>query len=152
MSNLINTLRMYAEDMHSATGYNECSSSMSKAADVIEKFENMSACEACATIPSVMEYVQQLEQECGTLAAQNEGMREAIELYFNQYPHMMKGYILDAINSPNIAAEVLKRRDATVESKLLRGLVSGANGGKDGWVTCKDLLDMAAEIEKETDR
>ena len=150
--NLINTLRMYAEDMHSATGYNERSSAMSKAADMIEKFENMSACEACATIPSVMEYVQQLEQECGTLAAQNEGMREAIELYFNQYPHMMKGYILDAINSPNLAAEVLKRRDATVESKLLRGLVSGANGGKDGRITCKDLLDMVAEIEKETDR
>ena len=149
---LINTLRMYAEDMHSATGYNERSSAMSKAADMIEKFENMSACEACATIPSVMEYVQQLEQECGTLAAQNEGMREAIELYFNQYPHMMKGYILDAINSPNLAAEVLKRRDATVESKLLRGLVSGANGGKDGRITCKDLLDMVAEIEKETDR
>ena len=150
--NLINTLRMYAEDMHSATGYSERSSAMSKAADMIEKFENMSACEACATIPSVMEYVQQLEQECGTLAAQNEGMREAIELYFNQYPHMMKGYILDAINSPNLAAEVLKRRDATVESKLLRGLVSGANGGKDGRITCKDLLDMVAEIEKETDR
>ena len=150
--NLINTLRMYAEDMHSATGYNERSSAMSKAADMIEKFENMSACEACATIPSVMEYVQQLEQECGTLAAQNEGMREAIELYFKQYPHMMKGYILDAINSPNLAAEVLKRRDATVESKLLRGLVSGANGGKDGRITCKDLLDMVAEIEKETDR
>ena len=150
--NLINTLRMYAEDMHSATGYSERSSAMSKAADMIEKFENMSACEACATIPSVMEYVQQLEQECGTLAAQNEGMREAIELYFNQYPHMMKGYILDAINSPNLAAEVLKRRDATVESKLLRCLVSGANGGKDGRITCKDLLDMVAEIEKETDR
>ena len=150
--NLINTLRMYAEDMHSATGYNERSSSMSKAADMIEKFENMSACEACATSPSVMEYVQQLEQEYGPLASQNEGLREAIELYFNQPPHMMKGYILDAINSPNLAAEVLKRRDATVESKLLRGLASGANGGKDGWVTCKDLLDMAAEIEKETDR
>ena len=152
MSNLANTLRMYAEDMHSATGYSERSSAMSKAADMIEKFENMSACEACATIPSVMEYVQQLEQECGTLAAQNEGMREAIELYFKQYPHMMKGYILDAINSPNLAAEVLKRRDATVESKLLRCLVSGANGGKDGRITCKDLLDMVAEIEKETDR
>ena len=150
--NLINTLRMYAEDMHSATGYSERSSAMSKAADMIEKFENMSASEACATIPSVMEYVQQLEQECGTLAAQNEGMREAIELYFKQYPHMMKGYILDAINSPNLDSEVLKRRDAAVESKLLRGLVSGANGGEDGWVTCKDLLDMAAEIEKETDR
>ena len=149
---LINTLRMYAEDMHSATGYSERSSAMSKAADMIEKFENMSACEACATIPSVMEYVQQLEQERDTLAAQNEGMREAIELYFKQYPHMMKGYILDAINSPNLAAEVLKRRDATVESKLLRGLVSGANGGKDGRITCKDLLDMVAEIEKETDR
>ena len=60
---LINTLRMYAEDMHSATGYNERSSAMSKAADMIEKFENMSASEACATIPSVMEYVKQLEQE-----------------------------------------------------------------------------------------
>ena len=150
--NLINTLRMYAEDMHSATGYSERSSAMSKAADMIEKFENMSACEACATIPSVMEYVQQLEQERDNLAAQNEGMREAIEVYFKQYPHMMKGYILDAINSPNLAAEVLKRRDATVESKLLRGLVSGANGGKDGRITCKDLLDMVAEIEKETDR
>ena len=150
--NLINTLRMYAEDMHSATGYNERSSAMSKAADMIEKFENMSACEACATIPSVMEYVQQLEQERDSIAAQNEGMREAIELYFKQYPHMMKGYILDAINSPNLAAEVLKRRDATVESKLLRCLVSGANGGKDGRITCKDLLDMVAEIEKETDR
>ena len=98
------------------------------------------------------ERIEQIEQERDTLAAQNEGMREAIELYFKQYPHMMKGYILDAINSPNLAAEVLKRRDATVESKLLRGLVSGANGGEDGWVTCKDLLDMAAEIEKETDR
>ena len=152
MSNLANTLRMYAEDMHSATGYSERSSAMSKAADMIEKFENMSACEACATIPSVMEYVQQLEQERDNLAAQNEGMREAIEVYFKQYPHMMKGYILDAINSPNLAAEVLKRRDATVESKLLRGLVSGANGGKDGRITCKDLLDMVAEIEKETDR
>ena len=72
--NLINTLRMYAEDMHSATGYNECSSSMSKAADMIEKFENMSACEACATIPSVMEYVQQLEQECGTLEKLRNGL------------------------------------------------------------------------------
>ena len=65
--NLINTLRMYAEDMHSATGYSERSSAMSKAADMIEKFENMSACEACATIPSVMEYVKQLEQECDEL-------------------------------------------------------------------------------------
>ena len=56
--------------------------------------------------------IEQLEAERDTIAAQNEGMREAIELYFKQYPHMMKGYILDAINSPNLAAEVLKRRDA----------------------------------------
>ena len=67
MSNLANTLRMYAEDMHSATGYNERSSAMSKAADMIEKFENMSASEACATIPSVMEYVKQLEQDSDEL-------------------------------------------------------------------------------------
>ena len=118
--NLINTLRMYAEDMHSATGYNERSSSMSKAADMIEKFENMSACEACATIPSVMEYVQQLEQEYGPLASQNEGLREAIELYFNQPPHMMKGYILDAINSPNLAAEILRKRDAEVREECAK--------------------------------
>jgi len=179
---------MYAEDMHSAIGHNDCSSAMSLAADLLEEqkgtiaalnialggadststenlidahefdiadvgliavcrkliaeiselkasplseealdilrsknkqleqelaeWKGMSACEACATIPSVMEYVQQLEKERELLAAQNEALREAIELYFKQYPHMMKGYILDAINSPNLAAEVLKRRDA----------------------------------------
>ena len=32
------------------------------------------------------EQAKQLEQERDELAAQNEGMREAIELYFKQYP------------------------------------------------------------------
>lgn len=59
--------------------------------------------------------IAELEKERDTIAAQNEDMREAIELYFKQYPHMMKGYILDAINSPNLAEEVLKRRDAEID-------------------------------------
>ena len=63
----------------------------------------------------VVEDILDLREERDNLAAQNEGMREAIELYFNQYPHMMKGYILDAINSPNLAEEVLKRRDAEID-------------------------------------
>ena len=37
MSNLPNTIRMYAEDMHSATGYSERSSAMSLAADLLEE-------------------------------------------------------------------------------------------------------------------
>ena len=78
MSNLANTLRMYAEDMHSATGYSERSSAMSKAADMIEKFENMSACEACATIPSVMEYVQQLEKRIAELEQELQTTADAL--------------------------------------------------------------------------
>ena len=140
MSNLANTLRMYAEDMHSATGYSERSSAMSLAADRIEQIESAIDAEMVAThlgvfgeqddpkkaLNSLMvwsesvggyfakEKIKELEQERDSLAAQNEAMREAIELYFKQYPHMMKGYILDAINSPNLATEVLKRRDAVM--------------------------------------
>lgn len=34
MSDLTNTLRMYAEDINSAVGHSDCSSAMSKAAGV----------------------------------------------------------------------------------------------------------------------
>ena len=36
MNDLINTLRMYAEDMHSAFGHGYCSEAMSRAADLLE--------------------------------------------------------------------------------------------------------------------
>ena len=35
------------------------------------------------------------------------------------------------------------RADARIEAALLRSIVDGANGGEDGWVLCKDLLEMA---------
>ena len=133
--NLINTLRMYAEDMHSATGYSERSSAMSKAAYYIERLEkelaewkNMSACEACATIPSVMEYVQQLEQERDTLiqavadhvtarcelSAQNVALKDAlqdcVDMPKSHAPTRKAVLLLN--NLPNLAEEVLKRRDA----------------------------------------
>lgn len=157
--NLVNTLRMYAEDMHSATGYSERSSAMSKAADMIEKFENMSACEACATIPSVMEYVQQLEQERDNLAAQNEALRSALEevksligettgvygLHLNgdlsPWAEIEQGgrferltLLDDALNLPNLAAEVLKRRDAEVReecAKVCESRYMGDNNRED---------------------
>ena len=37
MNDLINTLRMYAEDMHSAFGHGYCSEAMSRAADLLEE-------------------------------------------------------------------------------------------------------------------
>ena len=159
MNDLINTLRMYAEDMHSAIGHSDCSSAMSLAADLLEEqkgtiaalnialggadstsTENLidahefdiadvgliavcrkliaeiSELEASPLSEEALDILRsknkQLEAERDTLAAQNEAMRESVELYFKQYPHMMKGYILDALNLPNLAAEVLRKRDA----------------------------------------
>lgn len=43
MKELTNTLRMYAEDIHSATGYNDCSSTMSKAADTLDRLNKENA-------------------------------------------------------------------------------------------------------------
>ena len=99
------------------------------------------------------EHTERLE-----LAAQNVALRSALHKLAclgngDSFDNSVGNCIAqDALNLPNLAESILKRRDATVESKLLRGLVSGANGGKDGRITCKDLLDMVAEIEKETDR
>ena len=90
--------------------------------------------------------IEQLEAERDTLAAQNEGMREAIELYFKQYPHMMKGYILDAINSPNLAAEILRKRDAaTLRRAADRFEAVDPHPKHWDW-----LRRNAAEIEQET--
>ena len=204
MNDLINTIRMYAEDMHSAIGHSDCSSAMSLAADLLEeqkgtiaalnialggadststenlidahefdiadvgliavcrkliaeiseleasplseealdilrsknkqleaerdqlKEDYQRTCHLVAQMHmaamngvigpkrGVIEDIADLREERDQLAAQNDAMRESVELYFKQYPHMMKGYILDAINSPNLAAEVLKRRDAKV--------------------------------------
>lgn len=156
MNELANTLRMYAEDMHSAVGHSDCSTAMSEAADMLEELEK----ERDKLILSVADHAT---ARC-ELAAQNVAMREAlntvldavIALEVEQSDYLLRSSVVlkatDALALPDLASEVLKRRDATVESKLLRCLVSGANGGEDGWVTCKDLLDMAAEIEKETDR
>ena len=141
MSNLPNTLRMYAEDMHSAFGHGYCSEAMSRAADLLEaqvgtitalnialggkdstSTENLvdsheidiADVGLITMCRKLMAENFELEAERDQLAAQNEAMRESVELYFKQYPHMMKGYILDALNLPNLAAEVLKRRDAKV--------------------------------------
>lgn len=95
------------------------------------------------------EHTERLE-----LAAQNVALRSALHKLAclgngDSFGNSVGNCIAqDALNLPNLAESILKRRDATVESKLLRGLVSGANGGEDGWVTCKDLLEMAAEIEE----
>ena len=117
---LINTLRMYAEGMHSATGYSERSSAMSKAADMIEKFENMSACEACATIPSVMEYVQQLEQE-------RDSLKEALTIEKANSKHWEEVYTKWA--ETDLAATRLKElereRDEAVSA--VQRLTAGAD-------------------------
>jgi hypothetical protein len=41
-------------------------------------------------------------EECQHYAQQ---LREAMQDYFKQYPHMMKGYILDALNLPHDTGE-----------------------------------------------
>ena len=92
------------------------------------------------------EQAKQLEQERDELAAQNEAMREAIELYFKQYPHMMKGYILDAINSPNLAAEILRKRDAATLRRAAKRFEYAVYTGHVSTV----LSLWAADIEKET--
>lgn len=73
MLNLVNELMLYAEDCFAVRGSNPYSTTLSQAADRIRElaeWKNMSACEACATIPSVMEYVQQLEKERDELKAE----------------------------------------------------------------------------------
>ena len=104
--------------------------------------------ECCCGVDWRSEREVGLEQKCLELAAQNEGMREAIELYFKQYPHMMKGYILDAINSPNLATEILRKRDAATLRRAanvcyLRSNLVAAECGR-------AIEKLAAEIEKET--
>ena len=193
MNDLINTLRMYAEDMHSAIGHSDCSSAMSLAADLLEEqkgtiaalnialggadstsTENLidahefdiadvgliavcrkliaeiSELKASPLSEEALDILRsknkQLEAERDQLAAQNEAMRESVELYFKQYPHMMKGYILDALNLPNLAAEVLKRRDAeTLRRAADRFEAVDPHPKHWDW-----LRRNAAELEKET--
>lgn len=106
---------MYAEDMHSAAGYSERSSAMSKAADYIERLEkelaewkNMSACEACATIPSVMEYVQQLEQERDQL---KEDYQRTCHLVAQMHMAAMNGVIGPKRGVIEDIADLLEERD-----------------------------------------
>jgi hypothetical protein len=42
MNDIVNLLRLYAEDLHSLTGFNKYSALMSEAADYIEKLKNQS--------------------------------------------------------------------------------------------------------------
>ena len=174
MLNLVNELMLYAEDCFAVRGSNPYSTTLSQAADKIRElaeWKNMSACEACATIPSVMEYVQQLEQECGTLAAQNEALRTALEevgvslavvskVYWDIFHHSTqeqigKSFTLlsDSLDLPNMAAETLRKRDASTLRWAAEhfdkaiGLVAG--DGKET-LTAIELRRMAAEIEKET--
>ena len=62
---------------------------------------------------------KQLEAERDQLAAQNEAMREIVECLWatqdqSEYDATFKRDIESIINLPNLAAEVLKRRDAEV--------------------------------------
>lgn len=102
--NLINTLRMYAEDMHSATGYSERSSAMSKAADYIERLEK----ERDQLIQAVADHVT---ARC-ELAAQNEAMREALHKLAclgngDQFGNSVGNTLAqEALNLPNLAQDV----------------------------------------------
>ena len=45
MNELANTLRMYAEDIHSVVGHSDCSTAMSQAADRLEELEELEGCD-----------------------------------------------------------------------------------------------------------
>ena len=118
MNEIANTLRMYAEDIHSAVGHSDCSTAMSKAADRLEELEK----ERDKLILAVADHVT---ARC-ELAAQNVAMREAlntvldavIALEVEQSDYLLRSSVVlkatDALNIPNTASEVLKRRDAEV--------------------------------------
>ena len=165
MNDLINTLRMYAEDMHSAIGHSDCSSAMSLAADLLEEQKGTIAAlnialggadststenlidaheidiadvglitmcrklmaenfelEASPLSEEALDILRsknkQLEAERDQLAAQNDAMREALYKLAclgngDQFGNSIGNSIAqDALNLPNLAAEVLKRRDA----------------------------------------
>ena len=167
MSNLPNTIRMYAEDMHSAIGHSDCSSAMSLAADLLEEqkgtiaalnialggkdstsTENLvnsheidiadvgliavcrkliaeiSELEASPLSEEALDILRsknkQIEQERDQLAAQNEAMQKALnKIHDIAAPYddwvkfvYIKELALEGLQLPNLAAEVLKRRDA----------------------------------------
>ena len=118
MNEIANTLRMYAEDIHSAVGHSDCSTAMSKAADRLEELEK----ERDKLILAVADHVT---ARC-ELAAQNVAMREAlntvldavIALEVEQSDYLLRSSVVlkatDALALPDPASEVLKRRDAEV--------------------------------------
>ena len=197
MSNLPNTIRMYAEDMHSAIGHNDCSSAMSLAADLLEEqkgtiaalnialggadstsTENLidahefdiadvgliavcrkliaeiSELEASPLSEEVLDILRsknkQLEQERDTIAAQNAAIREALLKLAclgngDQFGNSVGNTLAqEALNLPNLAAEVLRKRDAETLRQAAARLQS------DKWAGARELRAMAAELEKET--
>ena len=142
MNELANTLRMYAEDMHSRTGFNYISRTMSQAADRLEELEKersrlilavadhvTARCELAKRIADLEKENDDLESEIRVLVRQNGEWREDRDLLAAQnvaFREVLKFYMehgiteplyykaRDALNLPDIASEALKRRDAEV--------------------------------------
>ena len=65
--------------------------------DIVEQLRIAVAVPICK--PAADE-IESLRQQLAASQAREQQLLEAIDDYFNQYPSMMKGYILDAINQP----------------------------------------------------
>ena len=95
--------------------------------------------------------IRQLEAERDALAEQNEAMRKALYKLAclgngDQFGNSIGNSIAqDALNLPNLAAEVLKRRDAETLRRAAEFFTKNS-----WWDVPARLRLMAAELEKET--
>ena len=116
MNELANTLRMYAEDMHSRTGFNYISRTMSQAADMLEELEK-------ERDKLILAVADNATARC-ELAAQNVAFREALSwAERNMDAETLVQFaseddchcpFCNVADFPGLASEVLKRRDAEV--------------------------------------
>ncbi len=92
---------------------------LSKAADEIERLEKENE-----SLKASVYGLYELEKELYECQAREDMLREALECYFKQYPHMMKGYILDALALP--------QDDTALKEYRKRVLLEAANAFEDG--------------------
>ena len=141
--NLINTLRMYAEDMHSAFGHGYCSEAMSRAADLLEKQKgtiaalNIALGGADSTSTENLIDAHEFDiADVGLIAVCRKLIAEISELEASP----LSEEALDILRSKNKQLEVERDQMAEQNKELKATLLRIGN----------DLVRRAIEIEKES--
>jgi hypothetical protein len=114
MNEIANTLRMYAEDLHSATGYSAISAALSKGADEIDMWQARAAL-ATQEAPSAQ-------------AMFNAGLRAAAEICKAEEAKLIGMKRLDVALGTSVCADIIQRligqpihEDRVVQEKVPEG-------------------------------